>query len=127
MGFLFFKNLNEEVKQVIVVRQDLKMGKGKLASQVAHASLCAFLESQKYKKKLVNLWLNRGMKKVVLKVSSRDELYALYKKSISKDLPCCLIRDAGRTQINAGEETALGIGPYYEKDIDEITQHLKLL
>ena len=37
----------ENVKQVIVVRSDLKMNKGKIAGQVAHASLAIILDRMK--------------------------------------------------------------------------------
>ena len=53
------------MKQVILVRMDLKMEKGKLATQVAHASVDAVLKSPKDK---IEEWTSGGMKKVVLKV-----------------------------------------------------------
>ncbi len=113
-----------KLKQVIVVRTDLKMGKGKLAAQVAHASIAAFLKAGFFVKKK---WLGQGMKKVVLKVESEKELLELYEKARKKKLPCALIKDAGLTQLEPGSITALAIGPAEEKKIDEITGHLRLL
>jgi len=113
-----------KLKQVIVVRTDLKMGKGKLAVQVAHASIAAFLEAGFFAKRK---WLAQGMKKVVLKVGSEKELLELYEKARKKKLPCALIKDAGLTQLEPGTVTALGIGPAEDEKIDEITGGLKLL
>ena len=70
-----------ELKQVIVVRQDLDMPKGKLAAQVAHASVGAINRANKAKQKN---WMQQGMKKVVLAVDSEAELKSLLKKS-----ECC--------------------------------------
>jgi len=112
------------MKQVILVRTDLKMDKGKIATQCAHASIAAFLKSEKEDK---DKWLKEGMKKIVLKVSSEKELKNFYKIIKSEKLPSELISDAGLTQIKAGTITALGIGPVDDKKIEKITGKLKLL
>lgn len=113
-------------KQVIVVRSDLGMAKGKVASQVAHASLSAFELAKKHKPSWVNSWLNEGQTKVVLKVSSLDELLDIYNKA-KKSLPCVLVRDAGKTQVSSGAETCVGIGPAPDFEVDMFTRGLKLL
>ncbi len=112
------------MKQVIVIRTDLKMGKGKIASQVAHASIASFLKAGFFKKRR---WLKEGMKKVVVKVSSEKELLEIYEKAKKMGLSAEIIRDAGHTQITPGTITALGIGPDDDEKIDKITGHLKLL
>jgi len=112
------------MKQAIIVRKDLKMGKGKIASQVSHASITAYLKAKKSDKEK---WIKSGMKKVVLKVSDLKELKKLYKLAKKDKLPCELIRDRGLTQIKPGSITALGIGPISDKKIDKITSKLKLL
>ncbi len=112
------------MKQVIVVRTDLKMGKGKIAAQVAHASLASFLKAGFFAKRK---WLAQGMKKVVVKVSSEKELMEIYRKAKKMKLPHELIRDAGHTQLEPGTITALGIGPAKDEEIDKITSRLKLL
>jgi len=112
------------MKQAIVVRTDLKMGKGKLASQCAHASLAAFIKAGDLEK---NLWIEYGMKKIVLKVKSEKELLNLYKKARKENISCELIRDMGLTQVEEGTITALGIGPADDDKIDKITGKLKLL
>ena len=112
------------MKQVIILRKDVKMSIGKQISQACHASIAAFLKSDKKDREK---WLNKGMKKVVLKISNEKELMNLYKLAKKEKLPCEIISDAGLTQIRAGTITALGIGPANYKKIDKITGKLKLL
>lgn len=115
------------MKQVIVVRSDLKMGKGKLAAQVAHASLTAFLESMMKDESKTRIWLEEGQKKVVLKVNNLEELMEIYKKAREKGLCAVLVEDKGLTQLESGTITCVGIGPDEDEKIDEITSKLKLL
>jgi len=114
----------KEYKQAIVVRTDLKMGKGKLAAQAAHASVGAL---KKTDKKVIAKWEGGGGKKVVLKVGSLRKLKALYDKAAKERLPCFLVSDAGLTQLRPGVVTALGIGPAECERVDKITRKLKLL
>jgi len=111
-------------KQVIVVRKDLKMGKGKLASQVAHASLLAYKNSGLIKR---IKWEREGAKKVVLEVGSLEELQYIYRKAKKLKLAVSIVRDAGKTQLRPGTITCICIGPEKEEKIDKITKHLKLL
>lgn len=112
------------MKQVIVVRKDLKMGKGKICAQVAHASLEAFLRAREEARER---WLKESAKKVVVKVYSEEELLSIFKRAKEAGLPVSLIKDAGRTQILPGTATAVGIGPEEDEKVDKITGHLKLL
>src|SRR3989344_7057009 len=111
-----------QYKQVILVREDLKLPKGKMAAQVAHASLDSALRSEK---KLVEQWRQSGAKKVVLKANDEKELFKY--KQIAEDagLKTALIKDAGHTVVEPGTITCLGIGPDSEEKIDEITGKLK--
>ena len=111
-----------ELKQVIVVRSDLELGKGKLAGQVAHAAVSA-AEVSKWKKD----WFRQNQMKAVLKVGSLEELINIYEQAKRAGLPAELISDAGRTQIPAGTTTCVGIGPAPAEEIDRITGKLKLL
>jgi PTH2 family peptidyl-tRNA hydrolase len=111
-------------KQVLVVRTDLKLGKGKLAAQTAHASVEAYRKASEEEKKK---WLEENQRKIVLKVRTERELIDIYEKAKRSGLPAVLIRDAGLTQIPPGTKTAVGIGPADEKKIDIITGELPLL
>lgn len=113
------------MKQVIIIRADLKMGKGKIAAQAAHASVSAFLLASKKHPRLVKKWLPY-QKKVVLKVNSEQELLDLYKQTKSK-FPTVLITDAGHTQVKPGTHTCIGIGPVKDAEIDKYINKLKLL
>jgi len=117
----------DEIKQVIIVRTDLEMSRGKIAAQVAHASLMSYFEAEKKDKKIADEWLKSGEKKIVLKVSDEDSLIKLYKAYKYKDIPCALVADAGLTEIPPGSKTALGIGPWISSEIDVFSKGLKLL
>ena len=111
-------------KQVIVVRKDLKMDKGKIAAQVAHASLEAY---KKADTKDVIGWEAEGMKKVVVGGKDIEEFMKIKERVKEANIPYSVIRDAGRTQIRPGTVTAMGIGPAKEEKINRITKNLKLL
>ena len=115
-----------ELKQVIVVRSDLGMGKGKIAAQNSQASLEAYEKARAKNPAWVEEWKNSGQTKVVVKVPSERELLELFEK-VRKILPAALIRDAGRTQVEQGSATCLGIGPAPESEINKFTKELKLL
>ncbi|MBC7085991.1 MAG: peptidyl-tRNA hydrolase [Methanomethylovorans sp.] len=114
----------DEYKQCIIVRDDLKLSKGKLAVQVAHAAVSA---SSWASKSVLENWKESGQKKVVLRVPSLKDLFELKEKARRDGLPTALIADAGLTEVEPGTITALGIGPGKAQDIDKITKDLKLL
>ncbi|MCD6227383.1 peptidyl-tRNA hydrolase [Candidatus Micrarchaeota archaeon] len=114
------------MRQVIIVRTDLNMKRGKIAAQASHAAVTAMLKTEKIAPEVVKQWLKEGQKKVVLKVSSEKELINIY-KIVSKSVPAVVIRDAGRTQIAPDTVTCIGIGPWYDDILDKLTSHLKLL
>lgn len=116
-----------EYKQVIVVRTDIKMGKGKLAVQVAHASVSSAEICRAVKPEWFKKWIDTGQKKIVVKVKDVEELKNLKKKADDLGLPNALIIDAGLTQLEPGTITALGIGPAPADIIDKITGELPLL
>ena len=112
-------------KQVILVREDLHLPKGKMAAQVAHASVGALMKSEeKGKKEMIWKWKNEGMKKVVLRVKDLEELKEYRNRAEEKGLVSVMITDAGLTVIKKGTTTCLGIGPDEEKKIDEVTGNL---
>jgi PTH2 family peptidyl-tRNA hydrolase len=112
------------MKQVIVVNQSLHLPKGKLAAQVAHASVGAFVAAEDDARVR---WLEEGMPKVVLEAPSASDLERLLDLALQSGIPALLVEDAGRTVIPAGTITCLGIGPADDEDIDRLTGDLKLL
>lgn len=112
------------MKQVIVARRDLDMGTGKLAAQVAHAALSAAEKADDASRRS---WRSDGQQKVVLRADDERTIHELAEQARRAGLPTAVISDAGRTQLDPGTVTALGIGPAPEADIDPITGHLSLL
>ncbi len=113
-----------EYKQVILVRDDLKLTKGKMSSQVSHASVAAVLKSHKDD---IKKWQDQGMKKVILRVKDKEELYAYKQKAEDAGLVIALITDAGHTHLEPGTVTCLGIGPDKAEKIDKVTGTLSLI
>ena len=109
-----------------MVRKDLEMGKGKLAVQVAHASLEAYLKGEKIAPEKTRIWLRSGAKKVVVWAKDLEELLDIF-SSIPENIPKVIIRDAGHTQIPPGTITCIGIGPYDDEILDKYTGHLRLV
>jgi len=115
------------IKQVIVVRKDLRMGTGKIAAQVGHASVLGAENVRKSRRDWYDTWTSSGQEKVVVKVSSLSELEKIKKHAISLGLPWSEVADAGRTQLEPGTVTCISIGPAPEETIDKVTKDLKLL
>ena len=115
------------MKQVILVRIDLKIPKGKLAVQAAHSSVEATLKTLKDNKEKVKEWQKEGMKKVILKVEGEKELLMYNQLAKDSGLITSLITDAGKTFFKEPTRTCLAIGPDKEEKIDKITGKLKLI
>jgi len=131
------------MKQVIVIRKDLNMRKGKMCAMASHASMKVFFDrgqvlkhrqpGEEWDSMLVNVtgmtdWIEGSFAKIVCGCDSEEELIALYNAAKSVDLPCSLITDAGRTEFHGvPTKTAIAIGPAKSKRIDPVTGHLKLL
>lgn len=111
-------------KMVLVVRKDLKMSKGKIAAQCAHAAVSCFKSSSSLSN---TQWKMNNQAKIVLQCENENSLLDIYKKAKENKLPVSLICDAGRTQLTAGTYTVVGIGPASSMKIDNITNHLTLL
>jgi len=111
-------------KQVILIRQDLKLPKGKAAAQAAHASVDAVLKSDTV---LVKAWCEEGMAKIVVKVKDEKELIHYFQQAKDSGIKSSLITDAGRTVIAPGIKTCVAIGPDEEEKVDAITGTLSLL
>eukprot|EP01108_Squamamoeba_japonica_P006298 TRINITY_DN5070_c0_g1_i1.p2 TRINITY_DN5070_c0_g1~~TRINITY_DN5070_c0_g1_i1.p2 ORF type:complete len:194 (+),score=85.49 TRINITY_DN5070_c0_g1_i1:43-582(+) len=116
-----------EHKMVLVVRTDLKMGKGKMCAQCGHATLGAYQRAQRHTPGAVRSWSRFGQAKIAVKVQSEDALLAVQVAAADAGLVHYVVQDAGRTQIEAGSLTVLAIGPAPIAAVDAITRHLKLL
>ena len=112
------------IKQVIVVDRSLNLPPGKLAAQVAHGSMIAFLRAAP---ELQRAWLETGMAKIVLACDGPEALAALAEQADAAGLSTGLVRDAGRTVVSAGTTTCLGVGPDTVERIDAVTGTLRLL
>lgn len=115
-----------DFKMVLVVRNDLKMGKGKVAAQCSHAAVSGYKQVQRRKPELLQGWEYCGQPKVVVKAPDEETLIELLTRAKEFGLPVSLIQDAGRTQIAPGSRTVLGIGPGPSDLIDMVTGELKL-
>ena len=111
------------MKQAIVARGDIGMSPGKLAAQVAHASLMAV---ERADDRAVSEWKRGGQKKVVLKAGNERTLFELKETAAAAGLPAAIVRDAGHTQLDPGTVTALAIGPGGDDAIDAVTGELSL-
>ncbi|MEM0143280.1 MAG: peptidyl-tRNA hydrolase Pth2 [Candidatus Parvarchaeum sp.] len=119
--------MKKDIKQVIILRKDIKMGTGKMIAQGSHASLMSFLSTEKIYPEIAKKWIAEGETKIVLKVNKVEEFEDLKNKLKRSGLPFQIVKDAGQTQVPPDTETAVGIGPYYTDEIDKITGKLKLL
>ena len=144
------------IKQVIIVRKDLNMRKGKMCAQVAHASMKTILslcqrthtivrsphdpeelypweetkikEFHLEKNGAIDQWLEGSFAKVVVSCNSEEELLDIKRQAEEQGLLNALIVDSGATEFaNVATTTCLAIGPAYSEDIDKITGGLKLL
>ncbi|XP_077447925.1 peptidyl-tRNA hydrolase 2, mitochondrial isoform X1 [Stigmatopora argus] len=113
-------------KMILVVNCNLKMGKGKVASQCAHAAVAAYKQVQSRNPDLLKMWEYCGQPKVVVKAPDEETMVQLMSLAKELRLPVSLIQDAGRTQIAAGSRTVLGIGPGPSDLIDTVSGDLKL-
>ncbi|HJP35263.1 MAG TPA: aminoacyl-tRNA hydrolase [Gammaproteobacteria bacterium] len=127
-----------KIKQVILIRRDLKMRRGKEIAQGAHASMVFLVDRMRarpgvpgdvalaLKPQEVD-WITRGMAKVCLKVNSEDELLDCHAKALDAGIESHLIRDSGRTEFDGVPTlTACAIGPDEPERIDAITGDLIL-
>jgi PTH2 family peptidyl-tRNA hydrolase len=133
--------MSNELKQVIVLRKDLNMRKGKMIAQGAHASMAVltkrmverdmgegttqlFLEVSENERE----WIKEHFAKIALGVETGAELREIYEAALAAKLPASLITDEGLTEFRGVHtDTAVAIGPADRAKIDKITGHLGLL
>ncbi|MEW5307042.1 MAG: hypothetical protein WDW38_002109 [Sanguina aurantia] len=117
----------EELKMVLCVNLSLKMGVGKTGAQCAHAAVGVLQEHLSAHSVAIHQWAECGQPKIALKAADEEELNELEAAAKQAGLPTYQVHDAGRTQIAAGSQTVLAIGPATKSALDKITGHLKLL
>jgi len=113
-------------KQVIVLRIDLKMSRGKIAAQAGHAAVSAAEEARKRCPGWWKAWMEEGQCKIAVKAESEEELLELERKVKELGLPSALVTDRGLTELPPGTITCLGIGPAPSDRVDKITGELNL-
>ncbi len=116
-----------DYKLVVAVRMDLKMSRGKMAVQVAHASVICALAAKRHHRQIFRGWYGEGQRKVAIKVPDEKAIFNLKAMAEEAGLQTGLVRDAGLTELEPGTITCLGIGPARDDRIDDITGDLPLL
>ena len=123
-------------KQIIIIRKDLNMRKGKMIAQGSHARRQAIFQQGTFTEDSFILkkdnrfwyWLTNNFKKIVVSVNSEAELLEYYELAKSKNILCSLIKDSGLTEFKGVPTyTAVAIGPDLDNVVDEITKSLPLL
>jgi len=140
---------NDYVKQVIVIRKDLNMRKGKMCAQAAHAAMkvvldrmlceeyakdstiwegCYIWHMTVFESEPMHRWLKGAFTKITVSVDSEEDLLALQYRAEEAGMLCALVTDAGKTEFHGVRtNTALAIGPEWASKLDKITGNLKLL
>jgi len=134
-----------DVKQVIVIRKDLNMRKGKIAAQVAHAAMKVFFDRMKFVdvgprdtpiytayipaiNETERKWMIGSFTKVVVSVNSEEEIYDLAKRASDLGIRHAVIVDSGFTEFHGNKTTTcIAIGPDDSEKIDQITSNLPLI
>lgn len=131
-----------KVKQVIIIRKDLNMRRGKQIAQGAHASMAVLLNQGyiqpksdiKHARYIIKMnddmqeWLSGKFTKICVSVNSEKDLFNLHQRALKAKLPCSIIQDAGLTEFKGiPTYTAVAIGPAEAEEIDKLTGDLKLL
>lgn len=123
------------VKQVIVVRRDLKMRRGKEIAQGSHASIAFLVQRLRHGGKVeladfderVRTWLTAHQAKICVRVDSEAELLDVHERARAAGIESHLIRDAGHTEFGGVPTlTCCAIGPDESSKIDAITGNLTL-
>ena len=122
-----------DTKQVIVMRKDLKMRRGKEIAQACHASIAFLtrqLQGEKTNVKISDAareWIESGFTKICVQVQSEEELMEIKNKAECAGLDVHLVTDAGKTEFDGvPTKTCLAIGPDQASKIDAITGGLSL-
>lgn len=125
------------IKQVIVMRKDLNMRKGKMCAQAAHASIEVFLKLVKERTKNsitieinsdMDEWLETGTTKIVVGCNNISDIFDIQKLCKDKKVPYATIEDYGKTEFKGKPTiTCIAVGPAKEEIVDSITSSYSLL
>ena len=124
------------IKQVLVLRKDLNMRKGKMVTQGSHSCMKVFFDRMTKNNLTYTFtateemaeWIDGKFTKICVSVNSEEELLDIYNKAKEANLPCTLIEDCGLTEFKGvPTKTCCAIGPVKEEEVDPITKHLPLL
>lgn len=119
------KKYQGQLKQILVLRKDLKMRRGKEVSQGAHASMAGFLRFRN--DPFMKTWLEQAFTKITVTVDSEEEFFEILEKAKRAGIAHALITDAGRTEFNGvPTNTAISVGPCEPEFLQDLTGHLKL-
>jgi len=133
--------MNQAYRQMIVLRKDLNMRKGKMVAQGAHASLGGVLMGRTIHERddgtfelhvplspALHAWLTGRFTKICVSVKDEQELFDLHRRALEAGIPVCLIQDAGLTEFGGVPTyTGLALGPETEETLSPLTGHLPLL
>ena len=125
-------------KQVIVMRKDLNMRKGKMIAQGAHASLRVILQAGAANEAKTDYtiamtepmaaWMTGRFMKIAVSVDSEAALDAIVAQARAANVPVAIITDAGMTEFHGvATKTCCAVGPAWAEDVDAITGQLPLL
>lgn len=125
-------------KQVIVMRTDLNMRKGKMVAQGSHACLAAYMRIRKFAENFperwghwtepLDAWLDNSFTKICVGVDTEAELLRIHDLTLQTGIPNYLITDNGATEFNGvPTRTCLAVGPWWSDELDPITGKLRLL
>lgn len=135
--------MSKEVKQYIIIRTDLEMSVGKTAAQASHASMKVFFDKMEDTSICDSInendgmilpvteeereWIKGRFTKIVLKVKNEHQLLKAYQSAQMLGLNCSLIQDAGLTELDGKNFTAVAIGPNYTEKCKPVVKRLQTL
>lgn len=114
-----------EYVMYLIVRTDLKMGKGKIGAQCGHA--VQYLTIRNLHKPFFKQYLNGSHPKIILKVPSLEEMNTISNYCYRNRIPYYEVIDSGKTQIPPKTKTVLGVAPLRRSEVPDIIKNLKLL
>jgi len=117
---------SKDSRMYFVVRSDLKMSPGKVASQTAHAAIMCFKRAARECPQQVRSWELQGQPKIVLKTKNPEDLARIEAEAQAAGVVTALVRDAGNTQVASGSATVLGMGPAPTPIFAKLCSNLKL-